>query len=225
MVKQISLQRSADSLNNFKTILTVTDPMAVQNGYMDTKAQNDGMFYRIYIQLDKGEYLFSKSKRPYPDSLIKKKIATNTGRTDTLIQNGQKVIVRTDTIFIDNKPVIVKAQPVVIKIEEYQFGDTIASPNPVYTKPRVPAYTPSLYVYTNRDGYVRVTLPEGEKLKHYTIKFFDDSQTFLFEIKDLKERDFKLDKTNFYHAGWFHFELYNEGKLIERHKFYLAKDS
>ena len=225
MVKQISLQRSADSLNNFKTILTVTDPMAVQNGYMDTKAQNDGMFYRIYIQLDKGEYLFSKSKRPYPDSLIKKKIATNTGRTDTLIQNGQKVIVRTDTIFIDNKPVIVKAQPVVIKIEEYQFGDTIASPNPVYTKPRVPAYTPSLYVYTNRDGYVRETLPEGEKLKHYTIKFFDDSQTFLFEIKDLKERDFKLDKTNFYHAGWFHFELYNEGKLIERHKFYLAKDS
>ena len=225
MVKQISLQRSADSLNNFKTILTVTDPMAVQNGYMDTKAQNDGMFYRIYIQLDKGEYLFSKSKRPYPDSLIKKKIATNTGRTDTLVQNGQKVIVRTDTIFIDNKPVIVKAQPVVIKIEEYQFGDTIASPNPVYTKPRVPAYTPSLYVYTNRDGYVRVTLPEGEKLKHYTIKFFDDSQTFLFEIKDLKERDFKLDKTNFYHAGWFHFELYNEGKLIELHKFYLAKDS
>lgn len=55
-----------------------------------------------------------------------------------MIQNGQKVIVRTDTIFIDNKPVIVKAQPVVIKIEEYQFGDTIASPNPVYTKPRVP---------------------------------------------------------------------------------------
>ncbi|HMX78495.1 MAG TPA: hypothetical protein PK841_10005, partial [Chitinophagaceae bacterium] len=58
----------------------------------------------------------------------------------------------------------------------------------------------------------------------YTIKFFDDNQTFLFELKELKERDFKLDKSNFVHAGWFHFELYDEGKLIERHKFYLAKD-
>ena len=224
VVKQISVQRSADSMSNFKTILTVTDPMAVQNGYLDTRAQNDRMFYRIYIQLDKGQYLFSKSKRPYPDSLIKKKIAANTGRMDTLVQNGQKVIVRTDTIYIDNKPVIVKAQPIVIKIDEYQFGDTIASPNPIYSKPRVPAYTPSLYVYTNRDGYIRVSLPEGEKLKHYTIKFFDDNQTFLFELKELKERDFKLDKSNFYHADWFHFELYDEGKLIERHKFYLAKD-
>ena len=76
VVKQISVQRSVDSMSNFKTILTVTDPMAVQNGYMDTRAQNDRMFYRIYIQLDKGQYLFSKSKRPYPDSLIKKKIGT-----------------------------------------------------------------------------------------------------------------------------------------------------
>lgn len=224
VVKQISLQRSNDSLTNFKTILTVTDPMAVENGYMDTRAQHDRMFYRIYIQLDKGQYLFSKSKRPYPDSLIRKKIATSTGRTDTLMQDGQKVVVRTDTVYIDNKPVIVKAQPIVIRIDNFQFGDSVATPNPVYNKPKVPAYTPSLYVYTNRDGYVRVSLPESEKLKHYSIKFFDEDSTLLFVLKDLKERDFKIDKSNFYHAGWFYFELYDESKLIERHKFYLAKE-
>ena len=224
VVKQISLQRSNDSLTNFKTILTVTDPMAVENGYMDTKAQHDRMFYRIYIQLDKGQYLFTKSKRPYPDSLIQKKIATSTGKTDTLMQDGQKVVIRTDTVYIDNKPVIVKAQPIVIRIDNFQFGDSIASPNPVYNKPKLPAYTPSLYVFTNRDGYVRVSLPESEKLKHYSIKFFDEDSTLLFVLKDLKERDFKIDKSNFYHAGWFYFELYDESKLIERHKFYLARE-
>jgi len=46
----------------------------------------------------------------------------------------------------------------------------------------------------------------------------------LFELKDIKQKNFKLDKTNFYHAGWFRFELYEDGKLLEKHKFYLEKD-
>lgn len=224
LVKQISIQRSMDSLTNFKTILNVADPMAVQNGFMDTKAPIGKVYYRIYIQLDKGEYLFSKSKSPYPDSLIKKKITEATGKRDTLIENGQMIITKTDTVFIDSKPVIVKAAPIIIKIDTLQWGDTIASPKPVYTPPKVPAYTPSLYVFTGRDGYVRVTVPNEERLAYYTIKFFDDDNTPLFELKNLTEKDFKLDKTNFYHAGWFHFEIYDDGKLIERHKFYLQKD-
>ena len=54
-VKQISIQRSFDSLRNFKTILTVPDPTIPENGYVDTKASNERMFYRLYIMLDKGQ--------------------------------------------------------------------------------------------------------------------------------------------------------------------------
>lgn len=224
LVKQISIQRSSDSLTNYKTILTVADPTAIQNGYMDTKAPNDRIFYRIYIQLDKGAYLYSKSRKPFFDTASKRKITPVSGHRDTLMQNGQLVVIKTDTVIVDNKPVIIKAQPVVIKLENIQWGDSVATPNPDYKKPKVPAFTPSLYVFTNRDGYVRVNLPDDEKSKKYAIKFFEEDNSFLFELKDIKERDFKLDKTNFYHAGWFYFELYEGEKLIERHKFYLAKD-
>ena len=67
-IRQISIQRSFDSLNNFKTILTVPDPTTPQNGYLDTKATNDHMFYRIYVMLEKGFFMFSPSKRPSVDS-------------------------------------------------------------------------------------------------------------------------------------------------------------
>jgi hypothetical protein len=127
LVKQISVQRSFDSLTNYKTILTVADPMAVQNGYMDTKAANDHMFYRIYIQLDKGVYLYTKPKKPFLDTISSRKITATSGRRDTVMQNGQWVVIKTDTIMIDNKPVIVKAQPVVIKIDNIQWGDSVAS--------------------------------------------------------------------------------------------------
>jgi hypothetical protein len=204
-VSQISIQRSFDSLGFYKTILTVPDPAAVQNGYLDMKAANDHMFYRIYILLDKGVYKFSTAKKPVQDTA--RRISSVETKPDTIIVNG--------------KLVIVPAKPVVIKLDHVQWGDSIATPNPNYQKPQTKAFIPSLIVYTYKDGYVRINLPDSSKSKKYSIKFFEEAGTFLFELKDIKEKDFKLDKTNFYHAGWFRFELYENDKLLEKNKFYL----
>ena len=102
--------------------------------------------------------------------------------------------------------------------------DSINVPNfGINNKNNPEVFVSSLHVYTYKDGYLRISLPEDEK-KKYAIKFFEEDGTFLFELKDIKERTFKIDKTGFYHAGWFRFELYEDGKLIEKHKFYLEKD-
>ena len=185
--RQISIQRSFDSLRNFKTILTVPDPSIPQNGYVDSKATNDHMFYRLYILLEHGVFLFSEAKKPIVDSALFKLASID--------RNG--------------KPGLL---------------DSIKSLNiPNAVEIRNPSFIPSLHVYTYKDGFVRINLPEDEN-KKYSIKFFEENESFLFELKDIKERSFKIDKTNFYHAGWFKFELYESGKLIEKHKFYLEKD-
>ena len=72
-------------------------------------------------------------------------------------------------------------------------------------------------------GYVNINLPDEEKPKKYGVKFYTEEGEFIFEIKEVKEKNFKIDKTNFYHAGWFRFELFEEGKLLEKHKFYIEK--
>jgi hypothetical protein len=89
--------------------------------------------------------------------------------------------------------------------------------------PKKPEFVPSFYVYTNRDGYVFLNLPDAER-KKYSIKFYEDDGSFLFEIQTIKEPALTLDKTNFLHAGWFRFELYNDEALVEKNKFYLAKE-
>src|SRR5215216_2628135 len=68
VVKQIGIQRSHDSAANFKTILSVADPNAKQNGYADKTAPNDHMFYRLFVVLDKGQFFFTASKRASIDS-------------------------------------------------------------------------------------------------------------------------------------------------------------
>jgi hypothetical protein len=204
-IKQISIQRSFDSLQGYKTILTVPDPTTPQNGYADTKATNDHMFYRLYIMLDKGMYVFSNAKKPVRDTIRKVDPVNNT----VILQGG-------DTL--------VTAKPFVVSIGKFPGTDSVAVPNLGNNKTKPNAFTPSLHVYTYRDGYVRINLPDEEKSKKYSIKFFKEDDTFLFELKDIKEQNFKLDKTNFYAAGWFKFELYEDGKLIEKHKFYLERD-
>jgi hypothetical protein len=184
LVKQISIQRSFDSLKNFTTILSVADPNARENGFADAKAPNDHMFYRLFVVLDKGQFFFSESKKAVLDTAKPQitKVITIDKPKDTTTVNGNKTVV-----------------------------------------PKKPEFVPSFYVYTNHDGFVFINLPDADK-KKYHIKFFEEDDSFLFEIKNIKETALTLDKTNFIHAGWFKFELYNEDRLVEKNKFYLAKE-
>ncbi len=175
---QISIQTSHDSLKSYRTIISLTDPNARMNGFADTKAPNDHMYYRLFIVKPNGQYFFSETKRPIFDT----------------------------------------AKGVGINIKE---PTVIKKPDPLIAKK--PDFVPSFYIYTNKDGYVFINLPDAEKQK-YRVKFFDENGEFLFEIKTIKETGLTLDKANLMHAGWFLFELYNDDKLIEKSKFYLARE-
>lgn len=188
-IKQISIQRSFDSLKNFKTILTVPDATTPQNGYVDTKAPSDHMFYRLYIMLEGGVYLFSDAKRPTLDTMIKR-----------------------DMVLINPN----------LSLAVIPYENNVAGPVNANNKLKNELWAPSKFVYTFKDGYIRINLPEEDK--KYNIKFFTEDDKLLFELKDIKDRNFKVDKANFYSAGWFKFELYEDGELKEKNKFFLPKE-
>ncbi len=62
-IRQLSVQRSADSSRLFKSIVTLPDPRMLKNGYVDSKSPDTLQFYRLYILLDSGRYIFSKAQR------------------------------------------------------------------------------------------------------------------------------------------------------------------
>ena len=84
-------------------------------------------------------------------------------------------------------------------------------------------FIPSKQVYTGRDNNIVMSLPDADK-KKYSVKFFEDDGTFLFEIKKITEPYLTVDKVNFIHSGLFKFELFDNGAPIEKHKFYIPKD-
>ena len=249
-ITQISIQRSFDSLKNYKTILTVPDPRVLENGFVDTKAPTPFQFYRLFIVLDSGRYLFSKPQRPVWDTA---KISTDlyANEVDKGLRREESTRIVTDNIRSGNPNVILNPPPASTKIITIKKGDSIIMQFPetrlrqfrdsllyktkdtlvylavdsILIKPFVvkEVYKPSLYIFTGRDGHVTISLP-NVTLKKYNVKFFEDDSTPIFEVKEVKESPLILDKTNFMHSGWFRFELYENGQLKERHRLYIPKD-
>jgi hypothetical protein len=239
VISQISIQRSFDSLRNYKTIMTVPDPTVPQNGFVDTKAPTNYQFYRLFIVLDSGKYMFSKPKRAFWDTA---KIVQSPAVRP---QDQQRVINADPKNAIVEKPAeperiyyLKKGDTLLAQLFEreikrirdsilYKTKDTLLfkTADTLIIKPFVPkiVYKPSLYVFTARDGNVTISLPDAAS-KKYSVKFFEDDTTPLFELKQVKESPLTLDKANFLHAGWFRFELYESGQLKEKHRFYIPKD-
>ncbi|MFT3911276.1 MAG: hypothetical protein QM737_17780 [Ferruginibacter sp.] len=77
---------------------------------------------------------------------------------------------------------------------------------------------PSERIFTSKDNNIIIHLPDAGT-KKYSAKFFNESDSLLFELTKLNDEYLILEKVNFVHAGWFHFEIYESGKLIEKNKF------
>ncbi len=214
LVKQIGIQRSSDSLRFYKTILTVIDPMLSENGYLDIKAPTDSMFYRLFIVLDSAQFIFTNPQRPVLDTTKQFIVEEKTRLVDEKTNLPIKKPGTTEQLYTN---VIFKSTDSTIIINMY---DSVLLEKQTI-KPYV--YAPSVFVFTQKDGYVQINLPEAGT-KNYSIKFFEEDDRFLFELKEILKPSLKIDRTSFYHSGWFKFELYENKKLIEKHKFFLAKD-
>jgi hypothetical protein len=226
-IKQISIQRSTDSLSNFKTLLTVPDPNNKQNGYMDAKAPNDNMFYRLYILVDGANFIFSKSKRPANDS-IRLALLSDTASKKITDSNYLKVV---EKIINQNLPDSALTTEELMLLRRYSNHKLDLIPDSLYrkidavvkTKNKPDVVIPMYRVIANKDGLVRISLTDFSN-KKYSIRFYEDDATFLFELKDIKEATLMLEKSNFYHSGWFRSELYENDKLIEKNRFFIPKD-
>ena len=84
-------------------------------------------------------------------------------------------------------------------------------------------FVPSKFIYTNRENNLIINLPDADKEK-FSLHFFDDRDKKVLEITKIPETYLIVEKVNFLHSGWFYYNLYNDGILLEKYKFYISKD-
>ncbi len=170
---QLSVQRSIDSVNNFRTILSAQSPELTENGFIDKKAPtNNKVYYRIFYTLKEGDYYFSK--------------VVSVSKSNNKVKPSS-----------ENK----KNNQTKDKFKEIK----------------------SKYLSIGANGNIYIILPKANQLK-YKLIFFDIDNSTLFKIEKITEVEIIIEKNNFLHIGWFKYELYEEGRLIEKDKFQIEKN-
>lgn len=231
-VKTINIQRSYDSLKNYSTIGTVLAPQNAENGFVDENPPYNKMYYRVFISFDGGDYIFSDAVRPVkdippPQPLFTQETIVDPFKKADMVKQPLKEPKKETAAVKKEKPAPVskkekKEKQVVSKNNKAKTEPVVQQEEPVTEKEDSPGY-PSRRIYTGRDNNLVISLAHADNRK-YSIRFFDESNKFLFELNRVKENYLIIEKVNFMHAGWFYFELFENGRMIEKNRFYIARD-
>ncbi len=208
-VNGISIQRSYDSLKNFSSIASVINPQNKINGFTDENPPYQHMYYRLFIGFDTGNYIFTASKRPEPNTTID--YSSIIAEINALYEKANQM-----QSGKEKKPGKAgKATRSTSLKKNNPATDTVAA----VAKP--PA--PSKWIYTDKSFNIVISLPDVLANK-YRVKFFTEDNRSLFELRQVSDEYSTLEKVNFKNAGWYKFEIYKDEMLFEENRIFIPKD-
>ena len=201
-IANINIQRSYDSLKNYTTIGSVLNAQNSENGYTDPNPPYTKMYYRVFVGFEGGKYVITPPVRPF-------KIMP------PIVEDSLQIV--PETQFLPVPGIVNPKDTSGIKIITHpERHITVAPPKPIITYP-------SQRIFTGRDQNVIIHLPDVAT-KIYNIKFYDDQDKEIFALAKLSDEYLIIEKVNFVHSGWFRFELFENGELLEKNKIFIAKD-
>lgn len=213
----INIQRSFDSLKNYTTIGSVLNPQNTENGYADANPPYNKMYYRVFIAFEGGSYIISNPVRPAKDTN-----AVSIASTIRYPWQAEPALITPseNNVFPNGDPKLPISPSTAPPTSITTVTPTVTTPATATTAAII---YPSRWVYTAKDNNVIIHLPEADT-KKYTAAFFDELENRIFELTNLKEEYLIIEKVNFIRSGWYRFELYNNGKIVEKNKFFIPKD-
>lgn len=215
-LKVLNIQRSTDSVKGFRTIYSVNNLTLAANAYTDNKPATGADYYRLYYMLTNGSYYFTKAKKIatgfVPDNLLgqlnNSKMITVAGANPRKLEFRQLQHLR-DSVINNTSDSLYFVNDSTIQYVKYNAVAAMANS----TTELRPV---SKFLYLNADGYIVLKFPERD-LSDYSMTIYKQNGTsVLFKIPRFEDSELILSKSSFLHTGWYPYEIYKDGKLLER---------
>ncbi len=223
------IQISTDSVNGFKSIASMPDPNAPQNGYADKGNKNLVYYYRIfYVGID-GKYYFTPSQMASVD--IPPPISSSIAKSEQISMPVKKEIIepKKQISQINNPPDTIEiiGKKKLIESALSTMEDTIHTRfNISITTEKIDLVNnlnPNPFLFVNKENNLMLVLPETNKRKFHLQVWREDGQT-IFHMKNIKESQLLIDKSNFIYSGWFKYEITEGERVKEKGKFFISGD-
>jgi len=209
----LASSKAEDSLphfTGFRSIVSMPDPTSVSNGYVDKKPGVANSYYRIYYVNPGGRYIFTVAQKAFKDSLLNIRSVPTTSSANESDETNNVSGMR--GLSPDKALKIKRETATVIQISG-KIEDNINEN----------VFSPSGLIFTNIEGNLIIALPDANK-KKFTLRVFMEDGTPIFHMKNIKEPQLLIDRSNFLHSGWFKYDLYENEKLREQNKFFIPPE-
>lgn len=226
-IRNISVQRSTDSVRNFKTIGILNAPKKGKGQFTDDHPVAGNNFYRLSIEFGGDLEWFSNTYKLYVDSAsiarwaeerLKAMQAAQAAKDaeDRLKAAAAAKRAEQEAAKPGDKPVTVAGNSrsnAVKPLEDIKIETAVPVKEP--EKPAPFTFTPSSRIYTNPyTGHVNINL-EDALSRRYSIRFYDPSKNEVLKVSRVSKTMLILDKNNFNSKGIFSFQLFDGTTLIE----------
>jgi hypothetical protein len=223
-ITELVVQRSLDSVQGFKSIVSMPDPKAISNGFLDRKTDASRHYYRIFYIREGLRYTFSPARRTIKNegeaghensSQQRLTQANDAAGQGPLTSPGPSSTTENANTQFDAQGNLMASSP-----KNNRNTTTPGTQSKIASQLPEEIFTPSALIFTDREGNLIIALPEAGKRK-YTLKVFREDGTPLFTMKQISETQLLVDRSNFFHSGWFRFMLFDGEKPREEGRFFI----
>lgn len=223
------IQRSIDSSRGFMSIASMPDPNTASNGYVDKSSKSMNYYYRIFYASINGKYFFTDSKKAVienvipivkaapPKDSVQKVIPLEIKNIDTVNKKNENTAETIETL--PKKDLIESILP---KIENKATTNFIIN---LYTEKigHESNLLANPFLYVSKENNLMLVLPETHKRK-FNLQVWKEDGTTIFTMKNIKEAQLLIDRSNFIYSGWFKYEISEGDHLKEKGKFLILPD-
>lgn len=208
---QITIQRSADSVRNFRSIYTSEKPGEPSGNYIDIP--NGKFYYRLFYMLKDGSY-FNSAVKTVPSGFETLGLMSYLNNYENInVSYGGRITSYNKANFLKLKDSVLNNTADSLK---YVSANTV---NYIYYAPVFENGRSSIsgykfisnYLYLNEDGNPVIKLPINDYYKYSMIIYNRDGKTVLYKINSFDSNELILSNASFVYPGMYPYELkYND---------------
>lgn len=221
MVIILNVQRSNDSVRNFRTVYSEPNPGLAVNAFTDMKPVPGMDYYRIYYQMKNGSYYFTKAKR-VSSGFIQEGLYSHLSAQHVTIKGDEDRTVTlagfhriADSVLLNTPDSLFYLSDSTVNYKKFNAIAAISS-SPAISNSLIPV---SNYLFLNPDGNLVIHLADNKAYDYSMVIYQPDGSTVLYKIDRFPGSDIILSKSSFMRAGSYPYELFESGKLKERSRF------
>jgi hypothetical protein len=211
----------------FRSIYSPPDPGMARGTYTDAKAPAGKIYYRIFYTFAGGTYYFTKAQKlayGFESAGLMSKIdAAQTvnvhGDIDSVKMTNALFLNFRDSILSETVDSLFAIGQNEVLYKKF-VKETIPPPENI-----APTYVQTVdYIFTDpATGNLTIKLPPYQLDSYSMIIYALDGHTPLFKIRHFSDDELILDKGSFLDAGWYNYDLYQDGKLKQQGRFLVPK--